>query len=96
MGSSRLLRSTSSSSRPVATFRRRFSRARCRQADSGLLPTLATPDQHDPSSLSILVVFDGEKCAAGQHDSGRAEVFDGPPSFTDMQSSEAHAVAGPR
>jgi hypothetical protein len=65
------------------------------------------PDQRDPSSLSILVVLDGERCGAVEHDSGRAdslanaratraEVFDGPPSFKDMQSSEADAVAGAR
>ena len=94
MGSSRLSRSTSSGSRPVATLRRRFSGARCRQTDSGLLRTLAMPDQHDPSSLSILVVFDVEKRGAGQHDSGRAEDMSSTQASADSPRAESDAKKG--
>ena len=66
------------------------------QPGSGLVRTLAMRDQNDPSSLSILVVFDSEESARARESDPRradgleaaratmAEVFDGPPSFTDL------------
>jgi len=66
------------------------------QADSGLVRTLAMRDQNDPSSLSLLVVFESEESARARENDPRradglaaaratmAEVFDGAPSFTDM------------
>jgi hypothetical protein len=66
------------------------------QPDSGLVRTLTLRDQSDPASLSILVVFESEeKARAREADPRRtegleaaqatmAEVFDGPPSFTNM------------
>lgn len=70
------------------------------QADSGLVRTLAMRDRKDPDSLSLLVVFESEeKARARENDPRRAdglagaratmaEVFDGPPSFTDMDLIE--------
>lgn len=66
------------------------------QPDSGLLRTLVMREQHDLNSLSMLVVFESEeKARARENDSRRidglaaarstmAEIFDGPPSFTDF------------
>ena len=66
------------------------------QPDSGLVRTLVMRDQDDPRSLSMLVVFESEdKARAREEDPRRAdmlaaaratmaEVFDGPPSFTNM------------
>ena len=66
-------------------------------ADSGLVRTLVMRDQQDPSSLSMLVVFENEeKARARENAPGRekalgaaratmAEIFDGPPSFTDLE-----------
>src|SRR5262245_1353611 len=66
------------------------------QPDSGLLRTLVMRDQSDPLSLSLLVVFQSEEHARARENDPRraeglaaaratmAEVFDGPPSFTDM------------
>jgi len=66
------------------------------QPGSGLMRTLALRDQNDPSSLSMLVVFDSEESARAREGDPRradglaaaratmAEVFDGPPSFKDM------------
>ncbi len=66
------------------------------QADSGLVRTLVMREQHDPNSLTMLVVFESvEKARARENDPRRAEglaaaratmaeIFDGPPSFTDL------------
>jgi len=66
------------------------------QPDSGLVRTSVMRDQADASSLSILVVFESEeKARARENDPRRAdalaairatmaEVFDAPPSFTNM------------
>lgn len=66
------------------------------QPDSGLLRTIVLREQHDPGSLWTLVVFESEeKARAREADPRRADglaaaraimadVFDGPPSFTDM------------
>jgi len=66
------------------------------QPDSGLLRSLAFRDQKDPSRLHMLVVFEDEaKARAREADPRRAEgldgvratmaeVFDGPPEFTDL------------
>lgn len=80
-----------------AELRKLFQQLRdAEQADSGLVRTLAMRDQNDPSSLSLLVVFESEeKARARENDPRRAEglaaaratmaeVFDGAPSFTDM------------
>ena len=68
-----------------------------------MVRTLAMREQHDPSSLSILVVFQSEeKARARENDPRRAkglaaaratmaEVFDGPPTFTDMVVIEEYA-----
>jgi quinol monooxygenase YgiN len=70
------------------------------QADSGLVRTLAMRDREDPDSLSLPVVFESEeKARARENDPRRAdglagaratmaEVFDGPPSFTNMDVIE--------
>lgn len=70
------------------------------QADSGLVRTQAMREKEDPYSLSLLVVFESEeKARARENDPRRAdglaaaratmaEVFDGPPSFTDMDVIE--------
>lgn len=80
-----------------AELRKLFQQLRdAEQADTGLVRTLAMRDQNDPSSLSLLVVFESEeKARARENDPRRAEglaaaratmaeVFDGAPSFTDM------------
>lgn len=80
-----------------AELRKLFQQLRdAEQADSGLVRTLAMRDQNDPSSLSLLVVFESEeKARARENDPRRAEglaaaratmaeVFDGAPSFSDM------------
>lgn len=80
-----------------AELRKLFQQLRdAEQADSGLVRTLAMRDQNDPSSLSLLVVFESEeKARARENDPRRAEglaiaratmaeVFDGAPSFTEM------------
>ena len=66
------------------------------QPGSGLVRSLALRDQNDPSSLSMLVVFDSEESARSRESDPRradglaaaratmAEVFDGPPSFKDL------------
>ena len=66
------------------------------QSDSGLVRTLVLREQHDPTSISMLVVFESEqKARARENDPRRAdalaaarakmaEIFDGPPSFTDF------------
>ena len=65
-------------------------------ADSGLVRTLVMHEQHDPNSVLMLVVFESEeKARARENDPRRAdglaaaratmaEIFDGPPSFTDF------------
>ena len=57
---------------------------------------MVTREQHDPSSLSMLVVFESEAKARAREDDPRrveglaaaratmAEIFAGPPSFTDF------------
>jgi len=80
-----------------AGLRKLFQQLRdAEQADSGLVRTLAMRDQNDPSSLSLLVVFESEENARARENDPRradglaaaratmAEVFDGSPSFTDM------------
>ena len=64
--------------------------------DSGMVRTLVMRDQQDPSSLSMLVVFESEeKARARENAPGRdealaaarttmGEIFEGPPSFTDF------------
>lgn len=66
------------------------------QADSGLVRTLVMREHGDPNSLSMLVLFESEEKARAREDDPRraeglaaaratmAEVFDGPPSYTDM------------
>lgn len=70
------------------------------QADSGLVRTLVLREQDDPNALSLLVVFESEeKARARENDPRRAdglaaaratmaEVFAGPPSFTDFVVEE--------
>ena len=66
------------------------------QPESGLVRTLVMHDQKDPSQVYALVVFDSEeKARAREQDPRRqealqaakammAEIFDGPPEFTDL------------
>ena len=66
------------------------------QPGSGLVRSLAMQDQKDPSRALILVVFESEeKARARENDPRRqeglqavraimAEIFDGPPEFTDL------------
>jgi hypothetical protein len=66
------------------------------QPGSGLVRTLIMREQQDPSSLVMLVVFESEDMARARENDPRraeglaaaratmAEIFDGPPSFTDL------------
>jgi len=70
------------------------------QPGSGLVRTLVTHDQKDPSQVYTLVVFDSEeKARAREQDPRRqerlqaarammADIFDGPPEFTDLTVAE--------
>ena len=67
------------------------------QPGSGLVRTLTMRDQTDPSQVYTLVVFESEdKARAREQDPRRgelleaarsvmAEIFDGPPDFTDLE-----------
>ncbi len=67
---------------------------------SGLVRTLVMHDQKDPSQVYTLVVFESEeKARAREQDPQRAqklqparammaELFDGPPTFTDLSVTE--------
>lgn len=66
------------------------------QPGSGLLRSTAMQDQHDPSRLHMLVVFESEERARERENDPRrdeglhaaratmAEMFDGAPEFTDL------------
>ena len=66
------------------------------QADSGLLRSTTLRDQHDPSSIYTMVVFDSEESARAREQDPRreqglqsaretmAQIFDGPPEFIDL------------
>jgi len=70
------------------------------QPGSGLVRTLVMHDQKDPSQVYTLVVFDSEeKARAREQDPRRqerlqaarammADIFDGPPEFTDLTVAE--------
>jgi quinol monooxygenase YgiN len=70
------------------------------QPGSGLLQSLAMHDQRDPSSVYMLVVFESEEAARARESDPRrqerlqdaratmAEIFDGPPEFTDLVASD--------
>ena len=70
------------------------------QPGSGLVRTLTMRDQKDPSQVYTLVVFETEeKARAREQDPRRqeqlsalramqAEIFDGPPEFTDLKVVE--------
>lgn len=70
------------------------------QPGSGLVRTLVMHDQKDPSQVYALVVFESEeKARAREQDPRRqeslqaarammAEIFDGPPGFTDLRVDE--------
>ncbi len=70
------------------------------QPGSGLVRTLAMHDQKDPSQVYMLVVFESEDQArVREQDPARqeklqsaralmAEIFDGPPTFTDLCVTE--------
>ena len=72
------------------------------QSDSGLVRTLVMREQQDPNSLSMLVVFESEqKARARENDPRRADalaaaratmaqIFDGPPTFTDFVMVEEY------
>lgn len=66
------------------------------QAGSGLVRSMVMREAHDPNSIAMFVVFESEeKARARENDPRRAEgladaratmaeIFDGPPSFTDL------------
>jgi quinol monooxygenase YgiN len=66
------------------------------QPGSGLLRTTTLQDQSDPTSVTMLVVFASEEQARARENDPRrrealtsvqalmAELFDGPPQFTDL------------
>ncbi len=66
------------------------------QPGSGLLRSSAMQDQNDPSRVHMLVVFESEQKARERESDPRraeglrvaratmAEIFDGPPEFTDL------------
>ena len=66
------------------------------QPGSGLLRSITMQDQHDPTRVFTLVVFDSEQSArerendprrtAGLHEvrAAMADMFDGPPEFVDL------------
>lgn len=66
------------------------------QEASGLLRTVVMREQDDPGSLLMLLVFESEQAARDRESDPRradaltaarvtmAEVFDGPPTFTDL------------
>jgi hypothetical protein len=70
------------------------------QPGSGLVRSTAMLDQHDPSRVYMLVVFESEDHArARENDPARAEllkearatmaeIFDGPPQFVDLNVIE--------
>ena len=70
------------------------------QPGSGLVRTLVMHDQKDPSQVYALVVFESEdKARAREQDPRRqeglqaarammADIFDGPPEFTDLRVME--------
>ena len=70
------------------------------QPGSGLVRTLVMHDQKDPSQVYALVVFESEdKARAREQDPRRqerlqaarammADIFDGPPQFTDLRVAE--------
>jgi len=70
------------------------------QPGSGLVRTLVMHDQKDPSQVYALVVFDSEeKARAREQDPRRqealqaarammADIFDGPPEFTDLRVTD--------
>lgn len=70
------------------------------QPGSGLVRTLVMHDQKDPGQVYVLVVFESEeKARAREQDPRRqegleavravmADVFDGPPQFTDLTVAE--------
>jgi quinol monooxygenase YgiN len=73
------------------------------QADSGLVRSSIMREQDDPNSLSMLVVFESEEHARAREADPRrevgiaaaratmAEIFDGPPSFTDLVVVEEYS-----
>jgi hypothetical protein len=72
------------------------------QEGSGLIRTLVMREQADPAALSMLVVFESEEAARAREADPRraeglaaaratmAEIFDGPPSFTDFTIVEEY------
>lgn len=66
------------------------------QAGSGLLRSTTMRDQHDPSAIYTMVMFDSEESARGRERDPRreealrsvretmAEIFDGSPEFIDL------------
>ncbi len=66
------------------------------QPDSGLVRSLATRDQNDPSKIYMFVVFESEEKARAREGDPRrqdglqrarslmAEIFDGPPEFVNL------------
>jgi quinol monooxygenase YgiN len=66
------------------------------QPDTGLVRSTAMRDQHDPLKVYMMVVFDSEESARAREQDPRreeglraaratmAEIFDEPPTFTDL------------
>ena len=74
------------------------------QPGSGLVRSTAMQDQHDPSRVYMLVVFESEEHARARENDPRrqerlgearatmAEIFDGPPEFVDLVVVEETTV----
>ena len=75
------------------------------QPGSGLVRSTAMRDQKDPSSIYMIVSFESEeKARAREHDERRqaglqsvretmAEIFEGPPTFIDLEVFAEHSGA---
>lgn len=73
------------------------------QPDSGLVRSVATRDQKDPSTVYMIVTFESEEKARareadprrqeglGSVRAGMAEIFDGPPEFFDLEVVAGYA-----
>jgi hypothetical protein len=75
------------------------------QPGSGLVRTIVTREQQDPSALQMIIVFESEaKARAREQDEQRqdnlgparqtmAEIFEGPPEFVDLEVIEEYTPA---
>jgi quinol monooxygenase YgiN len=74
------------------------------QPDSGVVRSMMLQDQKDPNRVLMLVVFESEERARARENDPRrqeglqearaimAEIFDGPPEFTDLNLVEEYTA----